>query len=416
MHRRPRLALFSFAVVLSMTTPVIAAHPKCLPDCADADLSGANMRWANLRSADFTGADLSWADLSHADLSSAVLTGARLSWADLHDAIVSEHSLTDVLGCDLTGRIPNCGRVCPFEDDYGWECTADIARFVRAVKDDDRSTLEHFVEFPLWRPSAAAAYSASTRARYPIPPIERHEFFHRYDEMFDESLIATISESDPSDWIPHPYKGIRLKDGIVWLHDSGTINSLPLSEYEAAESVRLIQLRREKESRELHRSIREYESPILEWKTATYRIRVDDLGGNRYRYAAWNVDTSHNERPDLVLNNGEISFSYIEQCGSGGGVGEIYSFTNGEYLYDVDVGFCFITNEEEQVFNVLRVWRSRGRAATIPDYSRKDHGYELLLQETFEVTHNEIDLELYADYRSRSLLRIGTKPVSRGAP
>ena len=388
-HRLAPVALFSFAVVLSMTTPAIAALPKCLPDCADADLSGANMRWANLRSADFTGADLSWADLSHADLSSAVLTGARLSWTDLHDAIVLEHNLTDVFGCDLTGILPNCETECHLGER---ECTVAIAmvsRFVRAVKDDDRSTLERFLEFPLWRPYAAATDSASIRARYPIPPIERHEFFHRYDEIFDESLIANIAESDPSDWWFHPWRGIFLKDNIVWLHYSGTINSIRLSAYEAAESVRLIQLRRKIESRELHRSLREYESRILEWKTATYRIRIDDLGGDRYRYAAWKVDTSHNEKPDLVINNGEISFWYIEHCGSGGGIGEVYSFTNGEYLYVVDVGHCFITNEEEPVFNVLRVWRSR----------------ELLLQETFEVTHNEIDLELYADYRSRSRQR-----------
>ena len=61
-----------------------------------ADLSGVNLRWANLRWADLSEADLRWADLrwadlseadlSEADLSEADLSGANLRWADLSEA------------------------------------------------------------------------------------------------------------------------------------------------------------------------------------------------------------------------------------------------------------------------------------------------------------------------------------------
>ena len=57
----------------------------------DADLSGANLRWANLRGADLSGAnlrgaDLSGANLSGADLRGANLRGANLRWANLSGA------------------------------------------------------------------------------------------------------------------------------------------------------------------------------------------------------------------------------------------------------------------------------------------------------------------------------------------
>ncbi len=56
-------------------------------DCLrHADLSGADLRHADLRHADLSGADLRHADLRHADLSDANLSGADLSDVDLSGA------------------------------------------------------------------------------------------------------------------------------------------------------------------------------------------------------------------------------------------------------------------------------------------------------------------------------------------
>lgn len=46
-----------------------------------ADLSGADLRWADLSEADLRGANLSGADLSEADLRGADLTGANIDYA-----------------------------------------------------------------------------------------------------------------------------------------------------------------------------------------------------------------------------------------------------------------------------------------------------------------------------------------------
>ena len=70
-----------------------------------ADLSGANLSGANLSGADLSGANLSWANLSWADLSGADLSGANLSWANLSWADLSGADLSwaNLSGADLRG-------------------------------------------------------------------------------------------------------------------------------------------------------------------------------------------------------------------------------------------------------------------------------------------------------------------------
>ncbi|MGC8875381.1 MAG: pentapeptide repeat-containing protein, partial [Chloroflexia bacterium] len=69
--------------------------------------SGANLSGVNLRQADLSETNLSGADLSHADLSEANLVGADLTGADLSHADLSEANLVgaDLTGADLTGAI-----------------------------------------------------------------------------------------------------------------------------------------------------------------------------------------------------------------------------------------------------------------------------------------------------------------------
>jgi Pentapeptide repeats (8 copies) len=74
-------------------------------DLRDAVLSGANLSGADLRDADLSGANLSGANLRDADLSGAnlrdaVLSGANLSGADLRDAVLRDAVLRDA---DLSG-------------------------------------------------------------------------------------------------------------------------------------------------------------------------------------------------------------------------------------------------------------------------------------------------------------------------
>jgi uncharacterized protein YjbI with pentapeptide repeats len=73
----------------------------------DANVTRANLSGANLRDADLSGAKLSWANLSRADLSVVSLPDAHLRGANLHDATLSRSLLfkANLTGADLSGAI-----------------------------------------------------------------------------------------------------------------------------------------------------------------------------------------------------------------------------------------------------------------------------------------------------------------------
>ncbi|MDR1681456.1 MAG: hypothetical protein LBS12_06720 [Prevotellaceae bacterium] len=62
-------------------------------------------------------------------------------------------------------------------------------------------------------------------------------------------------------------------------------------------------------------------------ETATYRIEIDCLGEDNYRYRSWKVDAPQDAKPDLTLEHGECDKVHIG----------LYSwhFKNGDYDYYV---------------------------------------------------------------------------------
>ena len=288
--------------------------------------------------------------------------------------------------------------------DYdNYDCRAAIDRFVNTIRSNDKAELSRMILFPLERP-------------YPVPPIERDEFVSRYHQVFDKELVRTIAESNLSDWDSVGWRGLMLDNGLVWIDYDGTVRRVNfISKFELAEQERLLELRdelREQERKQLHYSLREYSHPVLEWKTNTFRIRIDQTNGDQYRYAAWRAEVSHRDAPDIVLYNGIERRSGMECCGSSGGGHITYQFTNGEYLYEVDVNRCVLYHESESLFS-LRVWRSPGELAVVPatwscvfnlrreDYKER-YNYVLLMDAPFVVATNDIDLALHADFRSRN--------------
>lgn len=282
-------------------------------------------------------------------------------------------------------------------DEYN--CRSAINRFLTHFRSGNKTELANLIHFPL-------------RRSYPIPPIERDEFSVRYHEVFDEELSKTIMAADPTEWQAVGWRGIMLHNGLLWLYYDGSVRAVNYSSaFEVAEKERLLKLRdelREQEREELHYSLREYALPVLEWETDTYRVRVDRIREDEYRYAAWKADVSHNTLPDIVLYEGVEQVYTNACCGSCGGAHTTYSFTNGEYLYEVEVNECACDPDEER-FN-LRVWRSTGLTAVIPETGclhdsneyRRIYNYDLLWNETFVDTHNEIDMALFDDYRSQN--------------
>ena len=187
-----------------------------------------------------------------------------------------------------------------------------ILPVIAAFEGDDKAAIASLVYYPLKR-------------RYPIPDIkDEAELINRFDEVFNDELTAVIASSNiDTDWDSVGWRGIMLNNGVMWVDTDGKIialNTQNAKEQALAKSL----IKQGKQS--LHASINTFEKPVLDWKTSSYHIRVDDLGDHNFRYAVWGIDKKPSDKPDMVLLNGDITFE-----GSGGN--HNYTFKNGRYSY-----------------------------------------------------------------------------------
>lgn len=196
-----------------------------------------------------------------------------------------------------------------------------VNTFITSVKNGSVEKLSNKIKYPLNR-------------TYPIPAItNKQEFIKRYKEVFDDELIKKIVNSKTStDWSDVGWRGIMLLNGELWLDTNGKLIAVNhQSKLEAKEQARLINMDKNK----LHPSISNFIRPVLVFETAQYRIRIDDLGNNKYRYASWPVISKMSDKPSLVLTNGQY-----DPDGSGGSGN--FNFKSGIYLYT-----CFISARGE---------------------------------------------------------------------
>lgn len=192
-----------------------------------------------------------------------------------------------------------------------------VTAFINAVKSGNIEKLSSKISYPLKR-------------AYPIPAIKnKQEFVKRYKEVFDDNLTKKIINSKPdTDWDDVGWRGIMLLNGELWLDTNGKLIAVNhQSRLEAKEQARLINA----EKSSLHPSLVNFMQPVLVFETAQYRVRIDDLGNNNYRYASWPIKSKMSDKPKLVLSNGKWT-----PDGSGGN--HNYEFKSGDYLYT-----CFIT-------------------------------------------------------------------------
>ncbi|WP_276134419.1 hypothetical protein [Polluticoccus soli] len=196
------------------------------------------------------------------------------------------------------------------------ESKTSVSRFIDYVKHEKKDEIAKLVEFPFER-------------QYPLPSIKnRNEFLIRYNEVFDDRLIKMIINSKPDkDWSAVGWRGIMFLDGDIWLDYDGRLLAVNYqSEIETKRRSDLIEQERSK----LHESIKAFDRPLHILETKKYRIRIDDLGENNFRYASWTLPAPMSEQPDIVIENGEIEFD-----GTGGN--HSFIFKNKEYVYECSI-------------------------------------------------------------------------------
>ena len=192
----------------------------------------------------------------------------------------------------------------------------NIAAIIAAFKADDKAAVASLVSYPLAR-------------AYPVPAINNEaELIERFEQVFDQQLIAQIAGSDiDTDWDKVGWRGIMLNSGVVWVDTEGKIIAL---NYQTAKEQQLAKRLIAADKQGLHPSINSFVAPVLDWQTTKYRIRIDDLGDGNFRYVSWSIDKKPNDNPDIVLDHGDIEFD-----GSGGN--HSYTFKNGQYSYVLQV-------------------------------------------------------------------------------
>lgn len=191
-----------------------------------------------------------------------------------------------------------------------------VQNFIETIKTKNKEKICSLVSYPLTR-------------EYPIPEVKnKNELLKRFDEIFDTKLLTLIIKSKvKTDWSEMGWRGIMLLEGEVWLNSTGRLIAVNYqSQFEKKKKEELITIQKNV----LPESLRNFIRPICILETSKYRIRIDDMGHDKYRYASWRLQQNMSEKPEVLLLNGKVEFD-----GSGGN--HSYIFKSGEYTYECGI-------------------------------------------------------------------------------
>lgn len=191
-----------------------------------------------------------------------------------------------------------------------------VTDFIDCVKSSKIERIADKISYPFER-------------EYPIPTIKnKQEFSHRFNEIIDDSLKQIIINSNPStDWSAVGWRGIMLNQGILWIDYDGKLRGVNYqSKTEKELKDRLIK----EDKANIHSSLSNFTRPVYLLETTEFRIRIDEINKDNYRYASWTINKSMNDKPDLIIENGKLEFQ-----GSGGN--HNIRFKNSDSIYECSI-------------------------------------------------------------------------------
>jgi len=208
-----------------------------------------------------------------------------------------------------------------------------VVQFIDIVKQNNIEKITERTNYPLKR-------------QKPLTDIgSKKDFQNRYHEVFDDSLMKLIINSDvKNDWSEMGWRGIMFLNGKLWLDEEGNLTSVNYeSQIENKKRDSLVAI----DKLSLYPGLRNFKAPVLCWETKKFRIRIDDLGNSRFRYASWPVNKDQSAKPDLVLMNGKVKFD-----GSGGN--HEFIFENNGYTYVCNIMVIVADDSEPYTLTVLK--------------------------------------------------------------
>jgi len=191
-----------------------------------------------------------------------------------------------------------------------------VKKFIDNVKSDNKEAISDWVVYPLKR-------------EYPIADIDnKTDFLKRYSEIFDTTLKNEIIKSTPTKgWNDMGLRGIMLNHGSIWLDIDGRLTAVNYqSKTETENRNKLIAAQKKM----LDPSIAFFQTPICILETSEFKIRIDNLGNNNYRYASWSNKKEMTQKPDLVINGGKLVVEGI-------GGNHQYEFKKDNLLYECSI-------------------------------------------------------------------------------
>lgn len=186
----------------------------------------------------------------------------------------------------------------------------EIQDIINLFKKNNQHAITNSIRYPLMREE-------------PIPSIDnKAQMQQRFNQVFDQKLVNKIANSKLSQWESIGWRGIMLDSGTVWVSDKKITAVNYSSDAEQRYKNQIIA----KQKNTLHTSLKNFTSPELQFKTAKFQIRIDQMNNGKYRYASWGRNQAQSQKPDLILNNGQVVMD-----GSGGN--HHFIFKSGAYKY-----------------------------------------------------------------------------------
>ncbi|WP_281634350.1 hypothetical protein [Flavobacterium luteolum] len=188
-----------------------------------------------------------------------------------------------------------------------------ISKFILEVKNSDKEAIAKRIKFPFKR-------------EYPIPSVkDKADFIKRYNQIFDKVLIEKITKSGPAkDWSEVGWRGIMLNQGDLWIDTDGRIISI---NHQSDEELKIKNSLIAAQKKNVNSLISNFKEPIAILETSKFRIRIDDLGNNNYRYVSWGIKNKMTDKPDLVIENGIF-------VADGTGGNHHFEFKKGNFRYE----------------------------------------------------------------------------------
>lgn len=209
-----------------------------------------------------------------------------------------------------------------------------ISKFISEVKNGDKEAISKRIKFPLRRES-------------PIPFVKnKADFLKKYNQIFDKVLIEKITKSNPAkDWSEVGWRGIMLNQGDLWIDTDGKITAI---NYQSKAEEKLKNSLIAADKKNVNASISKFKEPVVILETSKFRIRIDDLGNNKFRYASWSIKNKMTDKPDLIIENG-----VFVPDGTGGN--HYYEFKKGDFKYEC---YIIVLGEKNSPPATLTVYQS----------------------------------------------------------